>query len=553
MTEPQNQERASSEADSPSPTQAPYARKATGMVREIPFIDLLAFNAASTGGIGIALGIVLFFAFGAYPGANLIVALLIAIALVGFVWVTWALMASAFPKTGGDYLYGTRVIHPVVGIASNLGTFASTILATGLYGVFFTTVGLAPALSIIGVTTGSDWWVDAAATVSQKGWQLFFGALAIGFIAALSLYRTRVVTRTIAWCFAIGFAGFVVAFLILLFTSRDTFTSTINEFSQPFTNKEDTYQATIEAGRDGGLVYPSDAGYSTRSTIGALFPAINVLIWTYWGVYLAGEFKGGGRRRRQLGAMLGAGYAQGLLILVATIVFLNTAGYNFFAAANNGFYDVPVSTYYTFFASVIAGSDVLSLLLAMSFVFFVLPGLYINFAMCQRALFAWSFDGIAPRQLASVSPKTHTPVVAIATVFTGAVAASAWLIYGSNVFEILTITAGLLCLPIVTTGVSGFLIARRLPHVYESSPANWRIKGVPVLPITSVGCTLIGIGYLVLLTVFYRENGVSSQIILPSLPLACLAVAAAYYFTLRGIQRSRGVNLDYVYRTIPPD
>ena len=54
-------------------------------------------------------------------------------------------------------------------------------------------------------------------------------------------------------------------------------------------------------------LYPSKGGYSTHNTIGAVYYALTITIYVYWGAYLSAEFKGGGRRKRQLTAMWTAG------------------------------------------------------------------------------------------------------------------------------------------------------------------------------------------------------------------------------------------------------
>src|ERR1700722_722151 len=94
-------------APSASTTSSGYARKATGLVREISLVDMLAFNAAGPGGIVISLLTGLFYVFAAFPGGNLVLGLVIALLLVGFIWVTFALVGSVFPRVGGDYLYAS--------------------------------------------------------------------------------------------------------------------------------------------------------------------------------------------------------------------------------------------------------------------------------------------------------------------------------------------------------------------------------------------------------------------------------------------------------------
>ncbi|MEN3284294.1 MAG: hypothetical protein V7607_5434 [Solirubrobacteraceae bacterium] len=535
------------------PAPALYARNASGMVREVSLVDMLAYNAAAASGTGMALVIGLFFAFAAFPGANLYVALPLALAAIGVVWVTFGLLSATFPRAGGDYLYGSRVIHPVVGLASHLAVFLSTILAVGLWGVFMVNAGLAPTFAIIGLTTNHPWWVHASETISQKGWTLAIAFGAIALMSLLSMLRTKLVARVMTWSLAIGTLGFFIAVIVLIFTKSSSLESTINAFSEPYTATKDTYGATIAAGAKQGLHYPSVDGYSLRGTLGACIVGLNLTMFYFWGAYMSGEMKGAGRRSRQLTAILGAGYIQGIIVIAAAFIFIHTIGYNFFAAANAGAYDVPVTPYYNFFAAVASGSSALSIIMGLTFLGFLLPGLYINSSLVQRSLFAWSFDGILPRRLSSVSERTRTPVVAIATIAVLGLGCSAFLIYASNVGQILAVTAALLVPPVLVAGIAGLLLPSRLPHLYRNGPADWKVGGISVLRPVSMLCLLLGLVWGFGIMYFHAEFGVSRWYVMPACLLGCAIVAIVWYALASAVRRREGVELKYVYGSIPPE
>jgi APA family basic amino acid/polyamine antiporter len=533
---------------------AGYARKATGLVREIPLIDMIAFNASGVGGAGFALLVGLFYAFAAFPGGNLVLGVLIALPLAGFVWVTFALVASVFPRVGGDYVFGSRVLHPVVGLASNIGVFASTALALGFFcGLITTSIVVAPTLSVIGTVTGSDWWLNAATTIQEHKWQMVIAVAAALTMTVLCALRTRLIARVATIGLAASYLGVLIAFFILLFTSHDSFVSTLNDFSDPITKQQDTYNATIAAGAKAGLRYPSEDGYSLRSTIGMIYVGFGVMLWIWWGVYMSGEMKGAGQRRRQLTAILTAGYGQSILVLLAAIVFIKTIGYNFFAAANAGAYGVPVTPSFNFFASIVAGNDFVAILISLLLLGLLVPGAFINFAMCQRALFAWSFDGLLPRRVASVSERTHTPVTAIVMVGLLSVACAAYSIYASNFLQLLAVTAALLFLPMFVTGLCGLALPSRRPELFAGSPADWTWRGIPVLKVASTGCVIVSLVFICLLAWFHTELGIKNALVVPALIPASFLIAWIWYMIARAAQRSRGVDLDLVYRTIPPE
>jgi hypothetical protein len=96
----------------------------------------------------------------------------------------------------------------------------------------------------VGTVTGDQGWLHAASTIQEKHWQLIIAVGLTVVMSVLSAIRTRLVTRVMTISLAIGYLGFLAAFLILLFTSHHHFVNTVNSFSEPFTHKTNTYQAT---------------------------------------------------------------------------------------------------------------------------------------------------------------------------------------------------------------------------------------------------------------------------------------------------------------------
>ncbi|MBS1881467.1 MAG: APC family permease [Actinobacteria bacterium] len=537
----------------PEQSKALYTRNSSGMVREVSIWDMLAYNASAAGGTGLVLVIGLFFAFAAFPGANLYIALPLTLVTMAGVWITFSLLTATFPRAGGDYLFGSRILHPIAGLWSNASMAISSAIAFGLYGFFMVNVGLAPTFTIIGVSTGHPWWVHAAETISSKGWTLAIGVGTILLISALSMFRTRLVVRVVTWSVVIGTIGFLVAFLVMLFTSNQSFAHTINVFSEPYTHTHNTYAATVKNGEELGVQYPSQHGYSFKGTLGAIAVGITLFVFYFWGTYMAGEMKGANRRNRQLIASLGAGYVQGIIVVLAAFVFISTAGYNFFAAANSGGYEVPVAPYYNFFASIVTGSPVLSVFMGITFLGFLVPGAYINSSMAQRALFAWSFDGIFPRRVSSVSERTRTPVVAISIVAILGCLACAFIVFDSSWPQIIAVTAVLNTPAVIIAGIAGLVLPKRHPHLYENGPADWRLGGIRVLPLASVGCLVVGIVWLGLLLYFHKAFNVAGAATLPLVLIGAVVLAVVWYAAAAAIQRRKGVELKYVYNTIPPE
>lgn len=202
------------------PKDAPYVRKSSGLVRDVPFLDMFLMNASSSNPVGIAVAYGIFFAMASFPHNNMLLAIVIALALGVFVWVTFALVSATLPRFGGDYLYGSRLLHPIVGMGSNLATYVGSVLASGTAAFFVASVAVGPALTIIGVVSGNNWWVTAGTNVSS-GWPAFAiagGTLVV--LAILSLTGTKKIVRVMVWLYGVAFVAFVATLLILLFKTR---------------------------------------------------------------------------------------------------------------------------------------------------------------------------------------------------------------------------------------------------------------------------------------------------------------------------------------------
>jgi APA family basic amino acid/polyamine antiporter len=106
---------------------------------------------------------------------------------------------------------------------------------------------------------------------------------------------------------------------------------------------------------------------------------------------------------------------------------------------------------------------------------------------------------------------------------------------------------------IIMVGFAGLLMPSRLPAVYNGSPADWRVSGVPVLPVMGA-LTVVWNVFVVGLALYFHE-----AIGLPDLwkPIAALVLIAvggiAYYYAARAIQRGRGINVELAFKTIPPE
>lgn len=529
----------------PAGPKGAYTRKATGLVREGSLLEMMVVNGAAIQGISLGLSVGFFFAAVAFPGANLVLALVIALVCSLFVWFSFSLLAVAMPRVGGDYVYNSRVLHPAIGMATNFTLFILTPLL-GAFGIYYIcNIGLGSAFDTIGATTGNHWWLTAATTVNSKTWSTCIAIGAGVVLTVLSLWGTKKVLRFMFWAYVLAILGLIVATLAMLFTSRASFIHTIESFAG-----HGAYAKTVAAGQKAGLY---GHGYSFSHTLGAIFTMESVTTAAWYSIYLNGEMKGAGQRRRQLWSIVGGGAFQGVALLVCGIIFLNTAGVHFFTSATAGNFSVQNASYFSLFSALASGSSVLAVFIALAFLGTLPAYFYGSIQMAQRAPLVWAIDGLAPASVGRVSDRTHTPWVAILVALALYIVGVVWYDVNPNILTVFTYAILFTAVPMLICNVAGLLLPYRRPDLYRGTPADWRLLGVPVIVVASFGAVLFDLFVIVIIIPFHTEIGITHVWIAYAAVLVTHALGAAWYFAAKAIQARRGIDLSLAYKTIPVD
>src|SRR6266850_4312612 len=95
-----------------------FARTATGLVRGVPPRSSIILNFIP-GHPTQTMAAVLLFALAVGPGGNPFLALLFVVPMTLSFAYSFGLLTQMIPRSGGDYMLVSRVIHPLVGIVSS--------------------------------------------------------------------------------------------------------------------------------------------------------------------------------------------------------------------------------------------------------------------------------------------------------------------------------------------------------------------------------------------------------------------------------------------------
>src|SRR5919106_692386 len=137
-----------------------FLRRSSGLVREFGGVDVFVFNTVGYA-LGLVLAIIPLLMAGAVPEANVLVVVGLGTVLTVANALTYGYLAAAMPRSGGEYVYLGRVVHPGVGFTANWGFTWSQLLGLGLYASFTVNFGIAVAFLTLGNVLDSAGLVTA--------------------------------------------------------------------------------------------------------------------------------------------------------------------------------------------------------------------------------------------------------------------------------------------------------------------------------------------------------------------------------------------------------
>ena len=535
-----------------------FVRQSSGLVREASAIDAVIFNAVFSAPVGATLAFGIFYALGTSPGADMVEALLIAFAVNIPVVIMMSLMASAMPRVGGDYVWISRILHPAMAVFSNFAAAVSALIGATFWARSFAVLAVGPTLAVLGAVTNNSGLINAGNAVSGTDatgqWWTFGLGFALIIILALAMSSgTKVAFRVQNTCWIIASIGTFLAFIALLISSNAGFIANFNAFAQPFTHSANSFQVIQAAASKAGFTFTG--GHLFSATIPVVAIIMTFMMWNWWSVYIAGELKSAGKLQRQLVVMIGALVWDSLFLIIGVLLLYRAAGEPFVASINflssTSAYPLPVLPYYNLLASIAANNSVFALLIAISFLFWNLPAMFPNTFMPVRTIFAWAFDRILPSKLSEVSERTHAPIPAIIVASVIVLGILIWSVLSISFFTLLSLGVLAGVVTIITVSIAAIAFPFRRRDLYRNSPANISIADVPLLPIVAVLsiAVMVGLAYVVL---SYSQLGIvpwQGFLFMGSLIVLGLLI----YFIARLVRQSQGINLDLIYRELPPE
>ena len=528
-----------------------FARKASGLIRQFGFKDVFVFNT-----LGYALGLVLavtpFFAGSVFPGRNALVLLTIGTILAVFNGLTYGMLAGAMPRSGGEYVYNGRVLHPSIGFMTNWGFTWSQLLGIAIYVQWTINYAISVSASTIGYSSGSSFLLDVSTWVARPRNTFMLGTAILVIVILVQLAGMGVLKRLLNWLFIVAILGSVLTFIVFIMHDHNSFVSAFNAFMSKTTNTPDAYNSVISQAKAAGYTQTSSPWY--EYLIGLPLAYWMFIGFTY-SAYIGGEVKE--PQKTQSRAVLASLLVGFIFYFVIIGAYYRTVGTQFNDAAAllqfNGNSPLPVAGVLNFFAGVLTTNSIVNTLIGLSFFLWHFLLLFVMFTIIVRNMFAWSFDQIFPAKLTAMTKSTLAPwaaIVVASVVIEILLALFTFTTLFSYVYNYIVIFS----IAFWFTSFAAILLPYRRKDLFDAAPPSIRrrVFGVPLV-------TIAGVINLILFTLILYASFRLPAFSGPTGKWATLFVIAIYvsglliYFAVSAFKKRKGVDLSLLYGEIPPE
>ncbi|MDP2777582.1 MAG: APC family permease [Anaerolineales bacterium] len=535
-----------------------FVRKATGLVRSWSVMDAFIYALFSINLI--TLGLYSFSQMYYFEG-GMVNALIISALFIFFEVIVYAALISVMPRSGGDYVWQSRILGGAVGfILAVTGWWFILWLWVPLYGDMFRHIVLVPLLGIFGAKDLALWFAG-----TQMG-SFTASIITLVIVSVFIMLGMKTYARIQKFSFYGGMLGLLIVIGLLLMGSPAAFKAGLEaNASSMFGAAPGVYDATVTLGTDAGAITPFSGG-----SLALIFLVIPYMVffnlWPNWGATLYGEVRGATDFKRNVAGM---GLALGITTVLGIILLFairKTIGWDFYVQAGGAWWNyawgysevapaLPVWPYPAMLAAFLTTNKFVQFLVValMSLWWFGWSGTV--FLSSTRVIFAAAFDRLLPESVAKLDERTGTPVNALLLMIVPSVFVAYLFAFNIANFQTLTLCSTLvIAVTFLGTTISAIVLPYTKPDLYKASPiAKYNVLGLPLISVAGV---VFG-GFLVFLLYqwIFDPNGLYgigiSNTSSVYYMLGNYVLAAVIYFGFKAYRKSKGIDLNKVQAEIP--
>ncbi len=510
-----------------------FARRASGLVRSLGWWDSFGIGFG-----GVVLGVSMtsfYYALPAtLPKADMVGGLLFLLVVLVPYLTVYTQLAFAMPRSGGDYVYLSRILHPAIGLMQSWLAVFIVALNLPIFSDMITNWLLPSLLTDLGYTA-------AAAALSDLTIRVVIDSL-IMIVSTLMIIiplKTYAKLQTVMIVLAL-ISPFVMLGALLI--GHEGFVSMWNAVS-PI-----SYNAVIEAAKQGG--YSTPVPDLTQTVMVA--PILGFYLLTIWPVHVAGELKN--VRRSIFAGLFGAVMFSWIVFTVGVLVYFGTVGFDFANSLLAIGSQSPVSPpLLNSLIGFVYRNPALSAIIDIGLIagaFIVIPQ---SILVITRWIFAWAFDRVAPMKFAEVHKKYFTPYVTAIAVWIAGEFLLVVLLYTGLVGLLMNAALGS-AISFVPTLLAGMILPWRRKQIFDAAPSFTRAKlaGIPVITICGA---ISGFGLIAYLIILLSNP----QLGFPVTPtsggfmIGWLILGIVLYYIAKAYRKTQGIDIGAAFREIPPE
>jgi amino acid transporter len=496
-----------------------------------------------------------------YMGGNLIIATILSLVLAGIGFpLVWGILGGSMPRSGGEYIYNSRILHPLIGIGESFGN-----AFIWLMWIFVLAPWMAdPGAKMMAQFMGWNWLYNGANDTFLGGlspaWGSFVIASVANVIAVLFVvFGVKVFARVQKVVMALGLVGAVAIIVALLMYSKADFIRDWNAMATQYGSLN--YNDFIKAAGDAaGTAMPTT--WNWYDTFGVMVAGSWLFAYSYCITFIAGEVK-----RPDKSIILSNLFA---IIVPAVFMILTAVGlyhlvdFNFLSASawvdQNGLagYTMPWNPHFVGLAAVVMHHRPVLFLMALSFLLFDLWWVALSYLAFPRIIFAWGMDRMGPKWFTDVNARFASPVKNYILGFVIAEGLIALYVFWSNSpMQGLSVTALEIFSVFGVTAIAAalFPFSKRSKGIWEASPyRRWAIFKIPVVTLGAV----VNLAYLAILAVFFFfQSGHNLEGFTLTTGILILGTWALglcwYWFWSWRAKRTAGISTAMLTGELPPE
>jgi basic amino acid/polyamine antiporter, APA family len=537
-----------------------FSRKASGLSRVMSPWSAFMYNFLT---MGVIFPWTFVWAPQAFPGVSVWMACLFATLLELPIALAYCWMATAMPRSGGDYVFQSRVLGGAVGFPIVMSGFVVWILQwLALAGWLFAVLGLAPLFMGLGVHYQSQSLVSAAVWVQSSTGIVVVSFCGMAAMALLLVTGFKNYVRLQYFMFAA--TGILVVIMVVQFlrTSPDQFATAINHFAGFVDNNPDYYKwIQKDVASTGFNLFPK---FALGATLLAAPIAWTSTQWATYSVEQGGEIKGARVFKNQIFIIVGSLIAVGIVLAIIAATEQRAVGTGFFHAVSASYYGGisksgtgigSVLPFPGMLAIVISPNPIITILVAVSFMLASLQITCNCYIGVTRIMVGMSLDRTLPTWLSKISPRFRSPANAHWIYFALGFLWCLGYNYNSNWYNLtlgVTFAAGYV---FVASSLAAALLPYRAKALYDAAPGSqYRLGGIPLVTIFGmIGFVLGTIAEIAFLwNTGYGLRGASpywGYIVVAGIFIACLIA----YWIGRTYQKGKGIDVSYAFLEVPPE